>query len=337
MIAKFALSLKTLRDDAFQLRRRLDAQPDGLRGPRPLDHFVEHQADAPDVGAMIHGLAAGLLRRHVGGCAHHDTLPRAGNRGHVRLRCGRPALGEAEIEDLHVVARPDEDVFGFDIAVDDACSVRGVQRGGDLRAHVEGCVQAQRTGGEPIFQRRALQILHDDERPLVLLADVVDGADVRVVECRCRPRLAREPVQGLAVAREFVGDELESHRTAEPRIFGFVQHAHAACADPLDDAVVRERLTDERIAAGLMSLPTRAPVSCRAARSIAGAPRKLPARSCAASSERTSCSSCSSPPQARPQKDVSLRCGTIQRRLQELIDVVPAFGVHLRFTPVSSR
>jgi hypothetical protein len=28
------------------------------------------------------------------------------------------------------------------------------------------------------------------------------------------------------------------------RIFGFVQHAHAAGADPLDDAVVRERLTD---------------------------------------------------------------------------------------------
>ena len=27
-------------------------------------------------------------------------------------------------------------------------------------------------------------------------------------------------------------------------------HAHAACADPLDDAVVRERLTDQRIADG---------------------------------------------------------------------------------------
>ena len=106
LIAKFALSLETLRDDSLQLRRRLDAQPDGLRGPRPLDHFVEHQAEAPDVGAVIHGLAAGLLRRHVGGCSHHDTLPRAGNRGHVRLRCGRRShLGEAEIEDLHVVAR----------------------------------------------------------------------------------------------------------------------------------------------------------------------------------------------------------------------------------------
>ena len=79
----------------------LDAQPDGLRGPRPLDHFVEHQADAPDVGAVIDRLAAGLLRRHVGGRSHHDALPRAGHRGHVRLRCGRRAhLGEAEVEQL---------------------------------------------------------------------------------------------------------------------------------------------------------------------------------------------------------------------------------------------
>ena len=106
LIAKFALGLETLRDDSLQLRRRLDAQPDGLRGPRPLDHFVEHQAEAPDVGAVIDGLAAGLLRRHVGGCSHHDTLPGAGNRGHVRLRCGRRShLGEAEIEHFHAIAR----------------------------------------------------------------------------------------------------------------------------------------------------------------------------------------------------------------------------------------
>ncbi len=50
------------------------------------------------------------------------------------------------------------------------------------------------------------------------------------------------------------------------------------------------------------SSPLRRPASSRAATAIAGAPRKLSARSCAASSERTSCSSCSSPPQARRRK-----------------------------------
>ena len=155
LISKFALRLEALRDDAFQLRRRLDAQPDGRRRPRPLDHFVENQAEAPDVGAVIHRLAAGLLRRHVGGCSHHDALPCAGNRGHVRLRCGRRShLGEAEIEHFHAIARSDENVGGFDVAVDDARAMRGVQRVGNLDAHVEQRVQAQRTGGEPLLQRR---------------------------------------------------------------------------------------------------------------------------------------------------------------------------------------
>ena len=138
LIAKVAIGLEALRDDAFQLRRRLDAQPDAWRGPRARGHFVEDQAEAPDVGAVIDDLAAGLLRRHVGDRAHHDALPRAGHRGHVRLRCGRRLhLGEAEVEHLHAIARADEDVGGFDVAVDDARAMRGVQRVGDLDAHVE--------------------------------------------------------------------------------------------------------------------------------------------------------------------------------------------------------
>jgi hypothetical protein len=40
----------------------------------------------------------------------------------------------------------------------------------------------------------------------------------------------------------------ESHRAAEACIFGFVEHAHAACGDALDDAVVRNAVSDERAA-----------------------------------------------------------------------------------------
>ena len=39
---------------------------------------------------------------------------------------------------------------------------------------------------------------------------------------------SREPVQGLVIARELVGDTPERHRAAEARICGFVQHAHPA-------------------------------------------------------------------------------------------------------------
>jgi hypothetical protein len=93
-----------------------------------------------------------------------------------------------------------------------------------------------------------------DERSLVLLADVVDRADVRVVQRRRRLRFAREPAQRLWIPRELFGDELERHRTAEARVVGLVNDAHAAAAQPGDDTVVRERLTDQRIAAGLTAV-----------------------------------------------------------------------------------
>ena len=46
---------------------------------RACQHFVEHAPERPDVRALVHGLAARLLRRHV----------RSGAQNHPRLRHGR--------------------------------------------------------------------------------------------------------------------------------------------------------------------------------------------------------------------------------------------------------
>src|SRR6185436_18727395 len=115
-------------------------------------------------------------------------------------------------------------------------------------------LESEWTGGEPILQRRALQILHGDERAAVLLADVVDRADVGMVERRGGPGFTLKAAQGLGITRQIAGDELERHRTVQARIFGFVHHAHPAAAELLEDAVVRERLTDQRIVAGLTAV-----------------------------------------------------------------------------------
>ncbi len=104
-IPEFVIGIEAFRDDAFQFRRPLDAHPDTRHEPRPGDHFIEDHAEAPDVGTVIVCLAAGLLGRHVSDSSHHDALPCAGNRGQVRLVCGRHShLGEAEIEHFLVIA-----------------------------------------------------------------------------------------------------------------------------------------------------------------------------------------------------------------------------------------
>ena len=190
--------------------------------------------------------------------------------------------------------------------------------------------EAQRTGGEPILQRRALQILHDDERSPVLLADVVDRADVRVVQRRRRLRFAREPAQRLGIPRELFGDELERNGTAQPRIFGLVHDAHAAAAELLDDAVVRERLTDQRIAAGLTAVVA-ALSGELACGEIDRRSAEEPVGTVVCGEQRTDFFFQPLVAATRVAKiGVALYRGNVERGLQQLIDVIPAVIVHWR-------
>ena len=113
----------------------------GKRGP-PGQHFVEHAAERPDVGALVDGLAARLLGAHVGGGAEdHARVRHAPGRDGRRLRRSRrrastrlQRLGQAEVEHLDRAVRPDLDVGRLQIAVDDALLVRGFERSAICRA-----------------------------------------------------------------------------------------------------------------------------------------------------------------------------------------------------------
>ncbi len=41
--------------------------------PLPGDHFVEHDAEGPDVGALVHRRSLHLFGRHVTGCAKNGA------------------------------------------------------------------------------------------------------------------------------------------------------------------------------------------------------------------------------------------------------------------------
>jgi hypothetical protein len=71
--------------------------------------------------------------------------------------------------------------------------------------------------------------------PLVL-ADVVDCADVGVIQGRSRLRLALKTSQRLCVACQFGGQELECDKAMQPRVFGFVNHTHTTAGEETHDA-----------------------------------------------------------------------------------------------------
>ena len=97
---------------------------------------------------------------------------------------------------------------------------------------------------DAVLQRQPVQKLHGDEGLAVLLADVVNGADVGMIQRGGGLRFALETLEGLRVTGDFVGQELEGDETVQPGVFGLVDHAHAAAAELFDDAVVRYGLAD---------------------------------------------------------------------------------------------
>ena len=101
-----------------------------------------------------------------------------------------------------------------------------------------------RPARDPVLQRQAIQKLHGDERLAVVLADLVNRADVGMVQRRGRLRFAPEALQRLRVLGHIIGQELQSDKAAELCVLGLVDHAHPAATELLDDAVVRDGLAD---------------------------------------------------------------------------------------------
>ena len=53
-----------------------------------------------------------------------------------------------------------------------------------------------------------------------------------------------KPAQGLGIAGDFIGKELEGNKTVEPGVLGLVNHAHAAAPQLFDNPVVGDGLAD---------------------------------------------------------------------------------------------
>jgi hypothetical protein len=87
---------------------------------------------------------------------------------------------------------------------------------------------------------------HGDERSAFVLPDVVDGANVGMVQRGGGLRLALESGQGLWVSGYFFGKELQGDKAAQTRVFSLVDNAHATATQLLDDAVVRDGLADHQ-------------------------------------------------------------------------------------------
>src|SRR5262245_42441602 len=119
----------------------------------------------------------------------------------------------------------------------DPASMRSAERVGNLNRKLQGIAERQRTSFQSARQRFALHVLHDEKRRPLLLAHVVECADVRVSQLRYR---AGFTVEALAEVRIFgcgSSEDLDGDTSVKSRIAGFVNLAHATPAEERHDFV----------------------------------------------------------------------------------------------------
>src|ERR1700730_8564851 len=82
-----------------------------------------------------------------------------------------------------MAALGDKDIGGFDVAVDNSLRMRSIQCVGDLNRQTEQSLGLDSFSGNAMFQRQPVKEFHRDECLPVLLAHVVNRADVGMVQC----------------------------------------------------------------------------------------------------------------------------------------------------------
>jgi len=201
----------------------------------------QHDTQSEDVCAHIRRFMFQLLGRHVLERSDDGLLlgevPLLGwCIGGAGLRLSRQDLGQAKIQELDPRLRQ-HGVAGFQVTMDDAGSVRGFQSVGDLNPIFQSLIERERSFLQPLRERVSLDVLHDEVIDAVLLADVIKGADVRMIQLRDRFGLTLEARLALGAICEVLEKNFDRHRPVEPSVLGFENLAHTSLANWREDFV----------------------------------------------------------------------------------------------------
>src|SRR5579864_2051426 len=122
--------------------------------------------------------------------------------------------------------------------MDDATFVRRVEGVRNLYCDFDNAIVGQRLVCNEVLEGPACEALHHNERLTVSLVNLVNRADVRVVESGSGAGFSLEPLEGLTVPHQSGWEKLNSNVPAEAKIHGAVDHSHATAAEMFFDPVV---------------------------------------------------------------------------------------------------
>lgn len=209
-----------------------------LEGDAAGDHVVEGCAEGVDVGAVVDvDLSANLLGADVVGCSVG-----AAGLGHGGFEVGHFA-GETHVGELGDMLAGEHDIFGLDVAVDEAAFVGVVEGFGDLGDDFEGFFFGEGlSGGEFVVDGAAFDELHDEVVEAAGLTDVNGLDDVVVVELSGGASLAVEAVDEFAVFGHTSREDLDGDDAIEAKLAGAIDGCHCARADLIENLVAGDLL-----------------------------------------------------------------------------------------------
>ena len=89
----------------------------------------------------------------------------------------------------------------------------------------------QRTSRQPGRERFPLEMFHHEVVDLSLVTDIVQGADIRVIQRSDRTRLPLEPLPCTGIDRGLLKQDLDRDDAIEASISGPVDFSHSARSD----------------------------------------------------------------------------------------------------------
>ena len=100
-------------------------------------------------------------------------------------------------------------------------------------------------------QRLPVESFHHDEWLTLVLGNLMDGADVRVIERRGRPCLATESFDRTAIVGKACRQKLQRDLTAERQVVGQIHNPHAPAAKQRGQTIVAYGVAGNHLVRGI--------------------------------------------------------------------------------------
>src|ERR1700736_3436994 len=112
--------------------------------------------------------------------------------------------------------------------MDDAALVRPLQSLANFDAVFQNLLGRQRTFTQAVGESLAFQKLHDQEIDTILMTDIMQSADVGMVQRRDGPGFAVETLFGFDIVGKMAGEDFDRDRAVEASILRPINLSHAA-------------------------------------------------------------------------------------------------------------